>query len=138
MSTEPVNEDTPIVEVKPVVDDPILNLPAGDQAWARETKASGIVLHVVNINGVFYYYRPFTRQEWQVLLDEQDQKAASGDYTQTRLSNELEEAITLRCSLRPRISRDTIKAYPAGVISSLSDAAMMAAGFQSASTPIKL
>ena len=133
MTEEATNADAPIEK-----DDPILNLPKEDQVWARQIKAEGIILHVVNINGVFYYYRPFTRHEWQVMLDEQDKKAASGDFTQTRLANELEEATVMKCSMRPVINRESIKAHPAGVISSLSDAIMLASGFQSSSAPIKL
>ena len=118
--------------------DPILKLPLEDQPLVREWKKQGIIVNMVEINDVFFYFRPFTRHEWQAMLDEQDKKAASGNTTPTKLSNELEEAVVMRCLLKPQVNRDTVKAHPAGVISSLSDAIMMATGFNQAATPTKL
>ena len=138
MSDQEVTTNEAPAVPAPAKDDPILGLPLEDQDHVRQWKQARINVNMIEINGVYYYFRSFTRLEWQVMLDEQDTKAQSGSYTASRLSNELEEAVVLRCLLKPQVDKQTLKAHPAGVISSLSDSIMMATGFNQASAPVKL
>jgi len=132
-----MEEENVVKEEKEV--DTISFLPADEQPIVRELKTKGIDVNVVNISGKNYYFRTFNRLEYQKLMADTVERAQAEGAQQHILVMASEEALVLLCSLHPKIGRENIKGYPAGVISTLYEMIMLQSGFNQPEVfPVKL
>jgi len=121
------------------------------QDFVNEIKAKGVNVFMTFLGDAGYMFRTLNVMEWMKIQEKQKQVAQAEGASEEFLTQALYETIVLRASLgvvtqndlgveklNPPITRETIKAQPAGVPTSLAQAIMMHSGFDSNPVTVKL
>lgn len=103
-------------------------------------KKQGHSVFSATIGGTKYIYRSFTRAEYRVIQDKINKKAAKAraDFAENeptlaqeleRISESSQEDLVVQCLIDPVVTEEGISGIPGGVVPTLSELIMQAAGF---------
>ena len=126
-------------------------LPVAIQDVINEIKGRGVTVFMTFLGDRAYLFRTVNVIEWMKLQKEQEERSRAKGATEEFLQQSLYEAIVLHANLGviitgkdgveqllPPIDRDSVKAQPAGVPSSLAQQVMLQSGFDGNPMTVKL